>query len=64
MGLAGTGSLACANGAAVIVSSTDVEELASLCDRVLIMRNGEFATELVGDSVNESDINRSFHGVS
>jgi ribose transport system ATP-binding protein len=52
------------NGAVVIVSSTDVEELASLCDRVLIMRNGEFATELVGDSVNEADINRSFHGVS
>jgi ribose transport system ATP-binding protein len=52
------------DGAAVLVSSTDVEELASLCDRVLIMREGVIAAELVGDDVNEIEINRRFHGVS
>lgn len=55
---------ACRNGAVVIVSSTDVEELATLCDRVLIMRSGLVAAELTGDQVNEFEINRSFHGVS
>ena len=50
------------DGAVVIVSSTDVEELATLCDRVLIMRNGTIASELVGDAVNETEINRRFLG--
>ncbi len=50
------------DGAAVIVSSTDVEEIASLCDRVLIMREGRFSDELTGDNVNEGEINRRFHG--
>ena len=51
------------NGAVVIVSSTDVEELATLCDRVLIMRSGTIAAELTGDAVNETEINRRFLGV-
>lgn len=48
-------------GTAVVISSTDVEELAILCDRVLIMRNGRIADELVGDDVDETNINKSFH---
>lgn len=55
---------ACRNGAVVVVSSTDVEELASLCDRVMIMRHGKVAAQLAGDMVNETEINRSFQGVS
>ncbi len=45
-------------GAAVVVSSTDVEELASLCDRVVILSSGKVAALLEGDDVNESHINR------
>jgi ribose transport system ATP-binding protein len=50
-----------AQGTAVVISSTDVEELATLSDRVLIMRNGRVAHELVGDEVNETNINKRFH---
>jgi ribose transport system ATP-binding protein len=52
---------ASARGTAVVVSSTDVEELVTLCDRVLIMRAGRVAEELTGERVTESAINRSFH---
>jgi ribose transport system ATP-binding protein len=52
------------SGAAVVVSSTDVEELATLCDRVLIMRDGVIAAELAGDDVTETRINTDTHAVS
>ncbi|WP_206340294.1 sugar ABC transporter ATP-binding protein [Blastococcus litoris] len=52
---------ASARGTAVLVSSTDVEELVTLCDRVLIMRAGRVAEELSGERVNENAINHSFH---
>jgi len=45
------------NGAAVIISSTDLEELATLCDRVLIMQEGRITAELSGGDVTESNIN-------
>lgn len=48
-------------GTAVLVSSTDVEELASLCTSVLILRNGRVAETLKGAKVSVSEINRSFH---
>jgi ribose transport system ATP-binding protein len=50
-----------AAGAIVVISSSDVEELATLCDRVLIMREGRVAEELTGDDVTEKQINRSSH---
>lgn len=53
-----------AKGTAVVISSTDVEELATLSDRVLIMRNGRVSHELVGDDVNETNINKSFHVIN
>jgi len=37
-----------ADGAAVLVISTDVEEVVELCDRVLVMRDGTIAAELSG----------------
>lgn len=49
------------SGAVVVVSSTDVEELATLCDRVLVMRDGVVAEDLCGDDVTEREINRSSH---
>jgi ribose transport system ATP-binding protein len=46
------------SGAGVVVASSDVEELASLCDRVLIMRNGVVTAELEREQVTEAEINR------
>jgi ribose transport system ATP-binding protein len=43
-------------GAAVIIASTDVEELASVCDRVLVLRNGRVAAELRGDALDPHSI--------
>jgi ribose transport system ATP-binding protein len=48
-------------GTAVVVSSTDVEELAGICTKVLIIRGGRVVDELVGSRVTVSEINRSFH---
>lgn len=47
---------AAAEGAAVIVASTESEELARLCDRVLILRGGRIAVELTGDEVTTERI--------
>ena len=47
---------AAAEGMAVVVSSTDVDELAVLCQRILVIRDGEIVAELRGDDVNVSKI--------
>jgi ribose transport system ATP-binding protein len=44
------------DGAAVIVFSSDSEEVAQLCHRVLIMRYGTVAAELAGGEVTEDRI--------
>ncbi|MCU0260741.1 MAG: sugar ABC transporter ATP-binding protein [Ilumatobacteraceae bacterium] len=38
---------------AVLVTSSDAEELVHLCDRVLVMRAGTIAAELAGDALSE-----------
>jgi len=43
-------------GAAVIVISTEPEQLARICDRVLVMRSGRISAELTGDHINEVEI--------
>ncbi|MEN3281154.1 MAG: ribose transport system ATP-binding protein [Solirubrobacteraceae bacterium] len=43
-------------GLAVVVSSSDHEELAALCDRVLIMRGGRVAAELSGAGLDADAI--------
>jgi ribose transport system ATP-binding protein len=40
-------------GAAVIVISTEPEQLARICDRVLVMHSGRIGEELTGDNINE-----------
>ncbi|WP_190814612.1 sugar ABC transporter ATP-binding protein [Saccharopolyspora pogona] len=46
------------SGAAVVVSSTDVDELVALCHRILIFRTGALAAVLEGDGVNTSNVTR------
>ena len=43
-------------GVGTVVISSDVEELAMLCDRVIVMREGEVTGELSGDAVTEAGI--------
>jgi ABC-type sugar transport system ATPase subunit len=45
-----------AQGAAVIFSSTEVEEFPSLCERVLVFASGLVARELSGEDVTEANI--------
>ncbi len=40
-----------ANGVGVLIASSDADELAHLCDRVLVMRSGSIAVELEGPSL-------------
>jgi ABC-type sugar transport system ATPase subunit len=42
---------ACVNSV-VLLCSTDIEELVSLCDRVLVFRRGEIVEQLAGESLN------------
>ncbi|MCX7521011.1 sugar ABC transporter ATP-binding protein [Microbacterium sp. STN6] len=43
-------------GIGTIVISSDVEELAMLCDRVVVLREGEVSGEAVGDEITEQAI--------
>ena len=47
-------------GAAVVVSSSDLEELADLCDRVLVIVDGKISSVLTGSQLTEGQITRSF----
>ena len=48
------------DGAAVVVSSSDLEELADLCDRVLVIVDGRISAELSGAELTEGNITRRF----
>jgi ribose transport system ATP-binding protein len=52
------------SGAAVIVSSSDLEELADLCDRVLVIVDGQISAQLVGAELTEGNITRGFMPMS
>jgi ribose transport system ATP-binding protein len=39
------------NGAAVLIAGTEYEDLANVCDRVLVFRHGRVVSELAGDSL-------------
>lgn len=45
-------------GAAVLCASADQEQLALICDRVLVMHDGRLAAELVGDQITKAAISR------
>jgi ABC-type sugar transport system ATPase subunit len=42
------------DGAALVVGSSDTKELAQICDRVLVMREGVVGAELSGGDISES----------
>ncbi|HWE56660.1 MAG TPA: sugar ABC transporter ATP-binding protein [Acidimicrobiales bacterium] len=46
------------NGASVIVASSDTEELAALCDRVIVVRDGVAGAELTGSGLTVDAISR------
>lgn len=48
--------------AAVIFTSTETEEFVRLCDRVLVMHNGEIAGELEGEAITVNHIMRLSFG--
>jgi ribose transport system ATP-binding protein len=47
---------AAADGVAVIVASTDTDELVRLCHRVIVLVNGEAVATLTGDDINAEHI--------
>jgi ribose transport system ATP-binding protein len=47
---------AAALGTAVLMSSSDTKELAEVCDRVLVMRDGELVAELRRPALSEAEI--------
>ncbi len=53
-----------ADGNAVVVVSSDLPEIISLCDRALVMRNGQFISEHVGDDINEHSLVASAMGIA
>jgi ribose transport system ATP-binding protein len=43
-------------GTAILCASTDYEQLAQICDRVLVFRGGRIAAELAGDALSKTAI--------
>ena len=43
-------------GTAILLYSTDYNELVGLCDRVLIMYKGRIVNTLVGDDITDKNI--------
>ena len=52
---------AAADGTSVVINSTDEQELASLCSRVLIIRNGVIGDVLNDDEISAKAITTRFH---
>jgi ABC-type sugar transport system ATPase subunit len=47
---------AAAEGLAVVVCSSETEELAAVCDRVIVLSNGRITTELHGSALSPESI--------
>lgn len=50
------------DGVAILVSSSDLEELEGICSRVLVMQEGKIAVELAGTDVEVRQITRGMMG--
>jgi ribose transport system ATP-binding protein len=45
-------------GLGVLVVSSELEELAGICSRILVMREGELVAEVAGDDASERELLR------
>ncbi len=52
-----------AAGCAVVISSAEAGDLARLCDRVIVIRDGRVAVTLAGDDLSEHRVIVETHGV-
>ena len=55
---------AAAEGMAVLVCSSDDNELLRLCDRVLVLREGRLAAELSGAELTENRLMAEVHALA
>ena len=53
-----------AAGTAIILYSSDDQELLELCDRVLVLHDGRVSAELAGDSLNHTELVTASMGTS
>jgi ABC-type sugar transport system ATPase subunit len=53
---------AAAEGVAVVMFSTEPEQFASICSRVVILRGGKAAKELAGDELTPQTISQWCYG--
>jgi ABC-type sugar transport system ATPase subunit len=44
------------DGLAILFASSEIPEIISLSDRVVVMSNGKITKELIGESINEKDL--------
>ncbi len=44
------------NGCSIILVSSEVEEIVDLCDRIVVMRNGELIAEVAGKEINKINL--------
>ena len=54
----------CKEGKSIIMISSDMPELISMSDRVLVIRDHKIETELIGDEINEGNIIEKALGVN
>jgi ribose transport system ATP-binding protein len=46
----------CTEGISIIMTSPDIEELLTVCNRILFLRNGEIKGEFQGEDLSKSSI--------
>ncbi len=51
-------------GAAILISSSDVDELVATCDRVIVLRSGRLVTTLNGDQITVHSLTRAAVGLA
>ena len=51
------------DGAGIVISSSDVDELTTVCDRVLVLRSGRVVAQLSGAGVNPHAMSRAALGI-
>ncbi|MFR9804102.1 sugar ABC transporter ATP-binding protein [Pseudonocardia sp. RS010] len=52
-----------AAGLSIVVTSTDVDDLIALCDRVLVLQGGRVAGQLEGPRIDEPNLMRAMEGL-